>query len=221
MILAVDTATRSISVALATADRLVAEETWQSDNNHTMELGPAVVGLLATAGIKPQDLTALAVAIGPGSFTGVRIGLGFAKGLALACDLPVVGVRTLDIAVAALPQTTAHAIAVAQAGRSRVIWADYVVSDGVWHSESDGVVGIWDTVAAQAGERQATVVGEVDEAGAARLQQAAVRVASAEQNVRRAGRLAAIGWQRWQAGQASPAGAVKPLYAQQPTSGTA
>jgi tRNA threonylcarbamoyladenosine biosynthesis protein TsaB len=228
VILAIDTATRAISVALAKVDGLVAEETWQSDNNHTMELAPAVEKLLAKAGVKAEALTALAVAIGPGSFTGVRIGLGFAKGLALACDLKLIGVRTLDITIRALPTTELHAIAVVQAGRSRVIWGRYVVVAGEWQTadveaaatETVGTVGTWDTVKGLARESNAIVVGEVDEVGANLLSAAGIRIASPEQNVRRAGRLAEIGWERWQAGEALGAALVQPVYAQQPTSGT-
>ena len=123
MILALDTATRAVSLALAEAGQIVAEATWRSENNHTLELAPAVERLLAEAAVAPRDLTALAVAIGPGSFTGVRIGLGFAKGLALACSLPLLGVRTLDIAIRALPAAGGQAVAVIQAGRGRVIWS--------------------------------------------------------------------------------------------------
>jgi len=228
VILAIDTATRAISVALAEADGLVAEETWQSDNNHTMELAPAVEKLLAKAGVKAERLTALAVAIGPGSFTGVRIGLGFAKGLALACDLKLIGVRTLDITIRALPTTELRAIAVVQAGRSRVIWGRYQVVAGEWQMLDDaiaGSVGTWETVKGLAHESDAVVVGEVDEVGENLLSAAGIRIASPEQNVRRAGRLAEIGWERWRAsaarGETLDAALVQPLYALQPTSGTA
>jgi tRNA threonylcarbamoyladenosine biosynthesis protein TsaB len=219
VILALDTATRAVSLALAEAGRLVAEATWRSENNHTLELAPAVERLLAEAALAPRDLTALAVAIGPGSFTGVRIGLGFAKGLALACGLPLLGVRTLDIAIRALPAAGGQAVAVIQAGRGRVIWSLYSARAGRWETGSDGAVGTWASVAAAAGG--AVVVGEVDEAGLAVLQAARVRVAGPEQNVRRAARLAEIGWEMWAAGAQAEAGAVQPIYAHQPASGSA
>ncbi|HRE29770.1 MAG TPA: tRNA (adenosine(37)-N6)-threonylcarbamoyltransferase complex dimerization subunit type 1 TsaB, partial [Anaerolineales bacterium] len=83
MILAIDTATRVISLALHRGDRLVAEHTWRTENVHTVELAPQVAVLLAQARVNPPELDALAVCLGPGSYTGVRIGLAYAKGLAL------------------------------------------------------------------------------------------------------------------------------------------
>jgi tRNA threonylcarbamoyladenosine biosynthesis protein TsaB len=221
VILAVDTATRAMGLALAEAGRLVAEINWQTENNHTLELAPAVERLLAQAGLAPRDLTALAVAIGPGSFTGVRIGLGFAKGLALACDLPLLGVRTLDIVIRALPPEDGPALAVIQAGRGRVIWARYDFQAGRWAAASDGVVADWAAVAAAAASAGARVVGEVDEAGARALAAAGVALARPEQNRRRAAHLAQIGWEQWRAGAPAEAGAVRPIYAHAPTSGTA
>ena len=72
--------------------------------------------------MSPSDLAAIAVAIGPGSYTGLRIGLAFAKGLALANKTRLIGISTLDILAAAMPQAEGVLIAIAQAGRSR-IWA--------------------------------------------------------------------------------------------------
>ncbi len=221
MILAIDTATRSISLALADERTLLAEVTWQSEYNHTTELAPAVEQMLARAAVTTKDLTAVAVAIGPGSFTGVRIGLGFAKGLALARnDLPLIGVRTLDIAVRALPLDEGEAIAVIQAGRGRVVWAKYEMRNRKWEAADDGVVGTWDDVAKLATVRS-VVVGEIDPVGMDVLQGNRVRVASSDQNVRRASRLVEIGWERWRRGEIDSAATLMPVYAHQPTSGEA
>jgi len=218
VILAIDTATRSISIALAEEGRALAEAVWQSENNHTTELAPAVERMLIESGVAVKALTAIAVAIGPGSFTGVRIGLGFAKGLALARgDLPLVGVRTLDIAVRALPIDEGEAVAVIQAGRGRVVWARYSARAGRWESANDGVVGSWEDVSRSA--TGSVVVGEIDSRGMDVLQGAGVRVASADQNVRRASRLAEMAWERWRRGEVDSAAALMPVYAHQPTSG--
>ena len=220
MILAIDTATRLISVALADEVGVVAESTWQSANNHTTELAPMVERMLSR--IQPATtLTAIAVAIGPGSFTGVRIGLGFAKGLALARNVPLVGVRTFEIAARALPQADGEAIAVVQAGRGRVIWARCSARDGQWEAADDGVVGRWaDVVGAATETRQRIVVGEIDRAGYEVLQGSRVQYASPTQNVRRAAHLAEIGWERLRRGATDSAATLMPVYAHPPTSGT-
>src|SRR3990172_5808575 len=97
MLLAIDTATQAASLALYDEDCVRAEVTWQSTGRHTSELMPRIVWMIEQASSAMSDLTGLAVSIGPGSFTGLRVGLAVAKGLALANDLPIVGVPTLDV----------------------------------------------------------------------------------------------------------------------------
>lgn len=97
MLLALDTSTRYAGVALADADRVVAVRAWHSTVNHTAELMPAVAQLLENAGVKVGQLEAVAVALGPGGFSALRVGMSAAKGLALAAHLPVIGVGSLDL----------------------------------------------------------------------------------------------------------------------------
>ncbi len=94
-ILAIDTATLVSSVALATVDNLLAEITLQTKKTHSELLMPHIVKLLDMAQVAKSDLKGVAVSIGPGSFTGLRIGLSTAKTLAYALQVPVVGVPTL------------------------------------------------------------------------------------------------------------------------------
>ncbi|WP_378956108.1 tRNA (adenosine(37)-N6)-threonylcarbamoyltransferase complex dimerization subunit type 1 TsaB [Pelosinus sp. sgz500959] len=94
-ILAIETATLVSSVALATADTLLAEITLQTKKTHSELLMPHIATILESAGVKKSELKAIAVSIGPGSFTGLRIGLATAKTLAYALNIPLIGVPTL------------------------------------------------------------------------------------------------------------------------------
>ena len=102
-ILAIDTATLVSSVAIATPDTLVAELTIQTRKTHSERLMPHIASLLAMAEISQTSLKAVAVSIGPGSFTGLRIGLATAKALGYALNIPLIGVPTLAALAFACP----------------------------------------------------------------------------------------------------------------------
>ena len=99
MIIAIDTATETASVAIAHPEgRIAAELTWKAGRNHTMHVHPTLRHVMMLAGITTNDLTGIVATRGPGSFTGIRIGLATAKGLAQGLDVPIVGVGTLATA---------------------------------------------------------------------------------------------------------------------------
>ena len=93
MILALDTSTAIASVALY--DGLVSGEiSWRSGRGHSVELMAQTDSLMKLRKIQPEQLIAVAVAVGPGSYTGVRVGIAAGKGLCLALGIPMVGVST-------------------------------------------------------------------------------------------------------------------------------
>ena len=94
-ILAIDTATQVSSVAVASVDKLAAELTMQAKLTHSETLMPHIKEVLRMANVRKENLEGIAVSIGPGSFTGLRIGLAAAKAMAYALNLPIVGVATL------------------------------------------------------------------------------------------------------------------------------
>src|SRR5688572_4220360 len=98
LVLAIDTATAVLSLALHNGHEVISEITWRAPGHHTQEVPPRVQEILQQAGFEPRDLTAIALALGPGSYTGLRIGMSLAKGIAMACDPPIalIGVPTLD-----------------------------------------------------------------------------------------------------------------------------
>lgn len=114
MIIALESASSDPSLALAERDgSIVATEAWEGEGRQASELLPHLLVLLARAGRELVATNAIAVGIGPGSFTGLRVSMSLAKGLALALEVPLVGVPSLDAWLAAEPE--AHA-AVARAG---------------------------------------------------------------------------------------------------------
>ena len=101
-VLAVETSTLAGGAALLDGARVLGEYRLDLRLTHSERLMVAVDRLLGDAGWTPHDLEGLAVAVGPGSFTGLRIGLAAVKGLALALAIPVAGVPTLDAMAASL-----------------------------------------------------------------------------------------------------------------------
>lgn len=124
-VLALETSTLAGGVALLDGDRVVGEYFLNVRVTHSERLLPAVDRVLADAGWRPGDLEGVAVAIGPGSFTGLRVGLATAKGLAVALRVPVVGVPTLDAMAAALPFAALPVCPVVDARKGEVYCARY------------------------------------------------------------------------------------------------
>jgi tRNA threonylcarbamoyladenosine biosynthesis protein TsaB len=122
-ILGIDTATRRASLALARGGEVTAVERLDGEGGHAGDLLARLDAILAAAGLGPADLEGIAVTIGPGSFTGVRVGMATAKGLAYALDVPLGGLSTLEaLARAALPLAdgASRVCAVIEAGRGEV-----------------------------------------------------------------------------------------------------
>jgi tRNA threonylcarbamoyladenosine biosynthesis protein TsaB len=214
MLLAIDTSTRCSGIALYDAGRgLLAEHNWYSAHQHTTELMPEIAHLLAQAGARPADLQAVAVALGPGSFTGVRVALAAAKGLALAGDLALLGVPTLD--AAAYPQRDGPlpVVALVQAGRGRICWAAYT------HATVSPYA--LDTLATLADQITGETVftGELTPADrvflADRLGPRAHCLAPALA-LRRAGYLAELAWARLARGERDDLATLSPIYLQDP-----
>lgn len=189
------------------------ETTWQSQFHHTVELAPAIQKLFEQTGTQPNTLTSLAVAIGPGSFTSLRIGVAAAKGLALGLKIPAVGVPSLEILAAAQPLDDLPLIAVLHAGRTRLAYVTYLVEGDTWQPQHEPAVidpqDLVKTITAPtliAGE-----LSEEDRVVIGRRWKNAI-IAPPAQCLRRAGFLAQIGWEKVQKGEAADPVALTPIY---------
>lgn len=213
MLLAIDTSTYRAGVALYDGVQVAAEMIWTSRDHHTVELVPVIAEVLQRVGKTVADLVAVAVALGPGSFTGLRIGLAAAKGLAIGAHLPLLGIPTLDVLAAAQPIRDLPMVAVLQAGRGRLAVGYYnVVADG-WSQV--GNLQIKDAAALGHSIHSPTLVcGELTEEERAILarKRKNVLLASPAQSMRRPSFLAELAWKRWQAGQVDDPVTLAPIY---------
>ncbi len=124
MLLAFDTATAAVTVALHDGKSVVASHSEMGALHHGELLAPAVAEVLELAGVAPRDLTCIAVGVGPGPFTGLRVGVVTAHTMAMALDIPVVGVCSLDVVAARAVAKEPFGVAT-DARRKEVYWARY------------------------------------------------------------------------------------------------
>lgn len=129
-ILAFDTSGQSFSAALMEDDRIICEETFTVKETHARHIMPVLDRILLPAGGDVNVVDRIAVTIGPGSFTGIRIGLGVAKGIAFALGVPVVGVSTLDALVWPFRDSACPVYALMDARRGEVYFSKYFFSNG-------------------------------------------------------------------------------------------
>jgi tRNA threonylcarbamoyladenosine biosynthesis protein TsaB len=214
MLLALDTATQYASIALYDGESVVAELNWRSERRHTVELAPQVDNLLRLAGVPPAALTALAVSIGPGSYTGTRIALSYAKGIVLARDLPLIGIPTLDaLAYPHLPAPK-PVCAVVAAGRGRYCWAVYAPDEAWPQRLTDFGLDKLPELLPQV-QPPLLFVGELSPEDKDRLIAewgADVTIVSPARALRRAGALAELAWARLQAGDVNDPISLSPIY---------
>jgi tRNA threonylcarbamoyladenosine biosynthesis protein TsaB len=213
MLLAVDTSTLWIGLALYDESRVLSEMIWRTENHHTIELVPSIDALMKRCKANPDDLQALAVAIGPGSFTSLRISLAVIKGLALSRHLPIVGVPSLDVLAFAQPIQDGNLVAVLQAGRGRLAAGWYEHSASGWKASAPAKVTTADALAAEI-KKPTLVCGELtaEERQVLTRKWKNVTIASPAHSVRRPSYLAEIAWHRWQAGQVDDPAGLAPIY---------
>jgi tRNA threonylcarbamoyladenosine biosynthesis protein TsaB len=212
MLLAIDTATHYAGLALYGEGQVWAEENWRSAMTHSVELMPRIRRMLGTQRVTVESLAGIAVSLGPGSFTGLRIGLAAAKGLALPHRLPLVGVPALD--AAAYPYQTAgrKVWAVLEAGRGRIGVACYDRVEGEWTQIVPPTLTTWQGLRELATE-PAIFAGEIDDP--ARLGEMAT-VPTPALRLRRAACLAELAALRLARNDVDDIATLAPLYLQHP-----
>jgi tRNA threonylcarbamoyladenosine biosynthesis protein TsaB len=208
LLLALDTSTSTASLALFDGTQVVSETTWLAGREHSTRLLIEVETALERVGRVPEQLTGLVVARGPGSFTGVRVALSVAKGIAGGFGLPAWGVNSLDVLALAARPSQLPVRAVIEAGRGRYVSALYLEGRAV----EDPRLATLDELESLLVDAT-VVIGELREEGRRRLEGLEqVRLAARAASARRAGFLAELGWRMAQRGDPGDARSLDALY---------
>lgn len=200
MLLAIDTATQMLSIALHDGAELVAELTLKPVRPHTVELAPLIDETLARTGTAREALSLLAVTVGPGTYSGLRVGVSLAKGLASALDCPLIGVTTLAITAAGQPNVRGDLIAVATAGRARITAQRFAWNKRGWQPQGEPSNSRWDELLPTL-DTPVVLCGEIDADARAQIEAAQasgqpITLSTAGWRLRRAGWLAEVAWGR-------------------------
>lgn len=217
MELAIDTSTEFCSIGLSQQGETIAEMTWHSRQNHTVELVPNIVNLLNQAKTSTQSLSAVFVAKGPGSFNGLRVGISTAKGLALALSIPLVGISTLEVEAYPFAFTRLPICPIHNAGRGEIATALYR-QDNDWHCITPEHITTADTLCQQI-KRKTLFCGEIPPTVIEQLQQTLgshAIIPDAAARLRRASHLATLGYQRLHREQHDNPASLQPIYLRQP-----
>jgi tRNA threonylcarbamoyladenosine biosynthesis protein TsaB len=206
-LLAVETSTLAGGAALLDGDRIVAEHLSDVRVTHSERLLLAIDRLLGDAGWTPRQLDGLAVAIGPGSFTGLRIGLSTVKGLALALGAPVATVPTLDAMAAGLPFAALPVCPVLDARKGEVYTSFYRWKGNGMRREWEYLALAPDDLAARLHE-PVILLGE----GAVHVRSSYVELAPPHRRLPSPATVAVLGAERLRAGDVVPAAELVPLY---------
>ncbi|MBI2952903.1 MAG: tRNA (adenosine(37)-N6)-threonylcarbamoyltransferase complex dimerization subunit type 1 TsaB [Chloroflexi bacterium] len=217
MILAIDTSTNTISLALFDGS-LDAEHTWVVDQHHTRRLLPELRHMLSRARIEATQLEGIVVALGPGSFNGLRVGLSTAKSLCFALGISIAGIGTLE----ALAYQYAHLHLpirpISDAGRGEFNTALYQNRDGKWiEVEKPWIAGIGE-IRDRINE-PTFVCGDIRKEAIAHMRHDLSQLISTPSNAGvslRAGYLAELGLRKLQTGHADDLVSLQPIYLRRP-----
>ena len=130
-ILALETSAKAVSAAVTEDGKVLCSGYQDTGLTHSRTLMPIVDGMLKNTGLTVRDCDAIAVAVGPGSFTGIRIGVAAAKGLAFAAEKPTVAVSTLEAMARNMAHMTGLIICAMDARRDQVYNALFLAHDGI------------------------------------------------------------------------------------------
>ncbi|NJN16762.1 MAG: tRNA (adenosine(37)-N6)-threonylcarbamoyltransferase complex dimerization subunit type 1 TsaB [Oscillochloris sp.] len=217
MLLAIDSATTLSGVALYANDVPLAEICWESGRNHSAQLLPQIDLLLRHVGAVQSDLTAIAVALGPGSWSGLRVGLSLAKGMALAGDLPLIGVSSLEALAYQHMPAAAPLFPLIQLGRDRFAVAEFRGRERLERRTPDQNLSLVDLIGLP--RERGFFCGDLSAATRTALREGLANRAilpAPSANLRRPAFMAELAWQRFKSGQLDDLATLEPIYLGEP-----
>ncbi|MGH2498849.1 MAG: tRNA (adenosine(37)-N6)-threonylcarbamoyltransferase complex dimerization subunit type 1 TsaB [Candidatus Limnocylindria bacterium] len=220
-LLALDTSTAWASVAVYDGRAVLAEETWYAQRRHADELFPTIERILSRTHTALSAVDRIAVATGPGSFTGVRVAIAAAQGIARGSGAALAGVSTLDVLAYPHAASKQRICPLLPAGRADHYAALYQERNRKWARRSPYIVGPLEDLCRQIGTHT-LFVGEVDAAAEQTLRDLLgpkALFAPPASRMRRAGYLAELGWRALESGGQTALGGIEPVYVRQPAIG--
>ncbi len=217
MLLAIDTSTLYTGLALYDGAEVLGECAWRSGRQHTTQLLPQLDLLMRHSGVERDAIDALGVALGPGSWSGLRVGLSLAKALVAASGAALIGIGTLDVLAAGHPQSGMPIYPLVQLGRERVASARFSYAEALERHDTDRNLSVAELCATIDGP--ALFCGEIVEATRKTIQQFLGERAyfpSPAANLRRPALLAELAWQRLSAGERANPATLEPIYLGEP-----
>ncbi|MBL8091387.1 MAG: tRNA (adenosine(37)-N6)-threonylcarbamoyltransferase complex dimerization subunit type 1 TsaB [Anaerolineales bacterium] len=212
MLLAVDTSTTQVGLALYNENEVIAEMTWTSKQHHTSQLASALSDLMKRCNVTMDKVEVLGVAIGPGSFTSLRVGLSLVKGIAFARNIPVVGIPTLDVIASAQPLDKKPLISVLQAGRTRLAFGLYQSDKKQWQAQGKIRSGSVDELLSQI-EESTIIAGELTSEQRKKISKHKKALLASPANcVKRPAVLAELAWARFQKNDVDDVATLAPIY---------
>jgi len=211
-LLTIDTSSAQAGVALYDG-ALLSFRSWSADRTHTTTLLSEIHHLLEAASLEVRDLAAIGIAVGPGAFTGLRVGFGVAKGFHLATGAPLIGISTLEATAFPVAVANCSILATIGAGRGRLVWAHYRANVGQLVETSPPRNGVASELAAEITGRDPVIVaGELDQEQASIIAATGASVPPPPLRVRHPAAFAAIAWRRLRAGTFDDATLLEPVY---------
>lgn len=220
-VLGIDTSTSEAGLALVENGRDLDGIAWDADRSQSIELPPRLDQMLRHHGLSPSDLKGVAVGLGPGAFTSLRVGLSLAKGMSLGASLPLVGVPTLEALAASYAAEETPVWALLSAGRGRFSAARYKFESGTAQRDGGYQLGTVDELAALM-EPGAVIVGDLKTEARERVGRrlgAGARIVPADGLSPRASWVARVGAERLSRGQQDDPRSLEPIYLPSPSQG--